>query len=54
MKAILKKDIKEEGRYNFEKGDTFKVLHKRISMTEVEDWIGFTYWLKTELFDFED
>lgn len=54
MKAILKEDIKKEDWYDFQKGDEFKVLNKRETLTEVEDWIGFRWWFKTELLDFED
>ena len=51
FKAIAKENLKKEGWYEFEKGTEFKVTHITKSLIEVEDFLGFRYWMKPELLE---
>lgn len=50
-KAIAKENLKKEGFYDYEKGTEFKVLNTTPALIHVEDFLGFQYWMKSELFD---
>jgi len=50
LKAIAKENLKKDGWYDFEKGTEFKVLNQKSTLTLVEDFLGFQYWMKNELF----
>ena len=50
-KAILNKDLSKDGWYDYKKGTEFKVLNEKSTLTLVEDWLGFQYWLKNEDLD---
>lgn len=54
FKAIAKENLKREGMYEFEKGTVFKVTHMTKPLIEVEDFLGFRYWMKPELFELVD
>ena len=51
LKAIAKEKLKKEGWYDYEKGTEFKVLHITKPLIQVEDWLGFQYWMKPELLE---
>ncbi len=51
LKAITKERIQKDERYDFEKGAEFKVLNQKSTLTLIEDWLSFQYWIKNELLD---
>lgn len=50
-KAIAKVRIQKKDWYDFEAGTVFKVLNVTKYMIQVEDFLGFNYWLKSNLLE---